>query len=79
MAMGIATEDVDPVMGDHRPQYLDINVNGLLKLNIHNVCSPMARKLKSSNPKNVEIYLKKWKKTSWNTISFIGWNRYGMN
>ena len=59
MAMGIATEDVDPVMGDHRPQYLDINVNGLLKLNIHDVCSPTARKLKSSNPKNVEIYLKK--------------------
>ena len=58
-AFGIANELYDPVLGDHRPQYLDVDIAPLLQLNKYDFGAPSARKLKSSNPKNVEAYIKK--------------------
>ena len=58
-AIGIANETYDPVMGDHRPQYIDIDVNSLLQLHRHDIESPSARKLKSSNPRCVAAYMEK--------------------
>ena len=58
-AIGIMDECYDPVLGDHKPQFLDINIKGMLNLNIYDVCSPTSRRLKSSHPKNVKVYLKK--------------------
>ena len=60
-AMGIARETYDPNLGDHNPQYVDIDARSLLCLNIHDVGTPSARKLKSSNPKRVSAYLDKVK------------------
>ena len=58
MAMGIASKDYDPVLGDHRPQYVDINVKGLLDIGTHDIDSPTSRKLKSTHPKSVDAYVK---------------------
>ena len=58
-ALGIATEWYDPVMGDHRPQYVDIDVESILQLNVYDIGAPTSRKLKSSNPKSVETYIRK--------------------
>ena len=60
-ALGIATEWYDPVMGDHRPQYVDIDVESMLHLNVYDIGAPTSRKLKSSNPKSVDTYIKKVK------------------
>ena len=57
-AMGIAPKRYDPILGDHRPQYVDINIHAILHLNAHDIESPTSRKLKSSNPKSVDAYTK---------------------
>ena len=59
IAMGIATKEYDPVLGDHRPQYVDINIKNLLELNGHENECPPPRRLKSSNPKSVDTYVVK--------------------
>ena len=58
-AMGIANEQYDQTIGDHRPQYVDIDVQSLLQLNVHDIGTPTARKLRSTDPKCVEKYLLK--------------------
>ena len=61
LAMGIASKEYDPVLGDHRPQYVDLNIKNILKLNVHDAESPTSRRLKSSNPKSTETYINKTK------------------
>ena len=59
---GIAPKSFDPILGDHRPQFIDININKLLFLNVKDVGSPTSRKLKSGDPKAVTKYLVEVKK-----------------
>ena len=58
MAYGMAVEGLE-YLGDHRPQYVDINIKELLQLNTHDVGSPSSRRLRSTDPKCTESYLKK--------------------
>ena len=61
MAMGIASADYDPVLGDHRPQYVDLNIKSILHLDVHDNDTPSSGRLKSSNPKSIETYINKAK------------------
>ena len=58
----MAPEDFGLILGDHRAQYVDINVQNLLNLNQHDVCSPTGRRLKSSDRKCVKKYINKLEK-----------------
>ena len=59
VAFGIASNEYETILGDHRPQYVDINTVSLLKLNIDDIGFPTIRRLKSSNPKCVKKYTTK--------------------
>ena len=52
---GMIIEGLD-IIGDHRPQYVDININELLQLNAHDIGSPSSRRLRSTDPKCTEKY-----------------------
>ena len=58
-AYGMAPESYGDRLGDHRAQYLDIDVRQLLHLNIHDIGSPTSRRLKSQDPKCTEKYCEK--------------------
>ena len=55
MAYGMFMSE-EVIMGDHRAQYIDININELLQLNIHDIGSPSSRRLRSTDIKSVKIY-----------------------
>lgn len=61
-AFGMAPESYEKMLGDHRAQYVDLNVKQLLHLNIHDVGSPTSRRLRSQDPKCIEQYCKKVEK-----------------
>ena len=54
-AYGMFLGDND-TLGDHRAQYVDININDLLELNIHDIGSQSSRRLRSTDVKSVKIY-----------------------
>ena len=58
MAYGMAIEGLEH-LGDHRAQFVDINVKDLLELTSLDVGSPTSRRLRSKDPKCVESYCKK--------------------
>jgi len=55
MAYGMAIEGLE-YLGDHRAQFIDINVKELLQLNVNDVGSPVSRRLRSSDPKCIKNY-----------------------
>ena len=59
MAFGMASEDNETVLSDHRPQYVDINIENVVNLNKHDIGVPTIRRLKSSDQKCVDKYVKK--------------------
>ena len=52
---GMFIEGID-ILGDHRPQYLDINIEELLHLNSYDIGSPSSRRLRSTDPMCVGKY-----------------------
>ena len=46
-------------LGDHRAQYVDININQILNINSQDQSTPSCRRLKSPDPKSVGKYIKK--------------------
>ena len=62
VAFGMAPENYGNILGDHRPQYLDLNINALLDLNSKDIGSPTSRLLKSTDPKCVQRYVDTLKK-----------------
>ena len=62
VSYGMAPEDFGLILGDHRAQYVDINVQNLLNLNQHDEGSPTGRRLKSSDPNVLKNTLTNWKK-----------------
>ena len=61
MAFGMAPEIYGNTLGNHRAQYIDINILNLLELNIHDIGAPASRRLRSSDPKCIEKYIEKLK------------------
>ena len=55
MAYGMVLDEVE-LFGDHRLQYLDINVKALLQLNSLDTGSPSSRRLRSTDIKGVKSY-----------------------
>ena len=54
-AYGMIMEGLD-ILGDHRPQYLDLNIKAILELNSYDVGSTSSRRLRSTDPKCVKKY-----------------------
>ena len=54
-AYGMVLDEVH-LFGDHRLQYLDINVKTLLQLNSLDIGSPSSRRLRSTDRKGVKLY-----------------------
>ena len=76
MAYGMAVEGLE-YLGDHRPQYVDINIKELLQLNTHDVGSPSSRRLRSTDPKCTESYLKNFIQISKTTKFMREWKSCG--
>jgi len=60
-AFGMAPGESYLSLGDHRSQYIDVNVANILHLNIYDAISPSSRRLKSNDPKKVSQYIEKVK------------------
>jgi len=58
VAYGMAPLSMGRSIGDHRAQYVDINVLELLQMNTHDLSTPSSRRLKSPDPKCVTKYTK---------------------
>ena len=60
-AFGMAPGESYLSLGDHRSQYIAVNVANILHLNIYDAISPSSRRLKSNDPKKVSQYIEKVK------------------
>lgn len=60
-AYGMAPAEYGQHLGDHRAQFVDLNINAILSLNVHDIGAPSSRRLKSGDPKSVEKYCEKLK------------------
>ena len=58
-AYGMAPISTGRSLGDHRAQYVDINIKQLLNINSQDCSTPSCRRLKSPDPKCVRKYIKK--------------------
>ena len=58
MAYGMILNE-NMILGDHRPQYVDINIKALLQLNAIDIGSPASRRLRSTDIKSVKVYCEK--------------------
>ena len=76
-AYGMAPDLYGKMLGDHRAQYVDLNVNQLLHLTKYDTGSPMSRKLQSKDPKCVKSYCEKVKKTLRHTKYLSVWRNCG--
>ena len=56
-AYGMAPKDLSLRLGDHRLQYIDIDIKALLGMNSHDQVAPTCRRLKSYDPKCVTLYI----------------------
>ena len=55
-AYGMAPLDNDNILGDHRLQYADIQINRLFGIKNNDVISPTSRRLRSTNLKCIKNY-----------------------
>jgi len=63
MAYGMAPLSTARLIGDHRAQYVDLNIKTLLNMNTYDCTTPSSRRLKSPDPKCVKKYVKKLTKS----------------
>ena len=68
-AYGMAPISTGRALGDHRAQYVDININQILNINSQDQSTPSCRRLKSPDPKSVGKYVKKLREIS-HTIKY---------
>ena len=60
-AYGMAPLSMGKLIGDHKVQFVDLNVKQLLNMNPHDYSTPSSRRLKSPDPKCVGKYLEQLK------------------